>query len=321
MKCMGLVFLLCLHGLSSRAQQAVQFSQYVFNGLILNPGYAGYKESTQAHLIYRTQWTGLDGAPATTSFTLDGVSKSADHGFGLIIIDDKLGAQSNLQTDFSYAYRISINEVSKLSLGFSAGLTEYKLNGSQLTTFDPSENLMNQTRNTLRPDLSIGLFYATDRYFIGLSSTGLLNNSFTQDPNYFVIQPSRFYYFTWGALFQPNDEISIKPSLLLKDDFKGPLNADFNLFFLFNEKLWLGGSYRTGFDIPKWNTPLQSNLSINDASSFMIEYYINPTLRIGYAFDYSFNHLQSVSSGSHEISLGLELSNWYHHRLENPRLF
>ena len=303
------------------SQQAVQFSQYIFNGLILNPAYSGYKESTNAHLIYRTQWTGLNGAPTTTSFTLDGVSKSFNHGFGAEIVQDKLGAQSNLQVDISYAYRLRINEASRLSFGFSAGITQYKLDGSQLSTYDPSENLTSQTRNTIHPDLGFGLFYATDRYFIGLSATGLLSNSFQQDPTYFIIQPTRYYYLTWGALFEITDQISFKPSLLLKDDLKGPLNVDFNSFFLFNEKLWVGGSYRTGYNIPGLNSQLQNHLSINDAASFLVEYYINPTLRIGYAFDYSFNNLQTVSSGSHELSVGLQLSNWYHHRLQNPRLF
>jgi len=304
-----------------KAQQAVQFSQYVFNGLILNPAYAGYKEQTNAHLIYRSQWIGLQGAPTTVSFTLDGVSHSANHGFGLEIVDDKLGAQSNLQADLSYAYRLNINEVSRLSFGVSAGITQYKLDGSGLNTYDPTENLASLVKNNTRPDLSAGLFYATDRYFIGLSATGLLSNSFTQNPNFYVIQPTRYFYLTWGALFNFNDDLSMKPSLLLKEDFKGPLNADFNLFFLFHEKLWVGGSYRAGYNILNTNPQLQAGLSLQDAGSFMVEYYVNPTLRIGYSYDYSFNSLQTVSGGSHELSIGLQLSNWYHHRLENPRLF
>ena len=42
------------------AQQDAQYSQYMFNSLVINPAYAGSKEVTNANVLYRTQWVGLD---------------------------------------------------------------------------------------------------------------------------------------------------------------------------------------------------------------------------------------------------------------------
>lgn len=304
-----------------KAQQAIQFSQYVFNGLVLNPAYSGYRENTNAHLIYRTQWTGLEGAPKTTSFSIDGVSKNLKHGIGFQVVDDQLGAQSNLLAELTYAYRIELGESARLSFGLAGGISQFRLDGSLLSTFDPSENLMSQSRSIINPDLKFGLFFATDQYFLGLSVTDLLTNSLVNNPSFYVIKPTKHYYLTFGALYDLDDHLAIKPSLLVKDDFKGPMNVDFNLFFLFAEKIWVGGSYRTGFNVFNPNKSIETNLSNSDALSLMAEYYINPTLRLGYAYDYTTSPLKSISGGTHELSLGLQLDHWYHHRLQNPRLF
>ncbi|MDR1681011.1 MAG: type IX secretion system membrane protein PorP/SprF, partial [Prevotellaceae bacterium] len=48
-----------LSSLPARGQQIPQFSQYMFNGLYVNPAYAGYKDNMYAHLVYRAQWVGI----------------------------------------------------------------------------------------------------------------------------------------------------------------------------------------------------------------------------------------------------------------------
>ncbi len=315
-----LLFLLNVYSLGY-GQQGVQFSQYVFNGLIVNPAYAGYKETLNAHFIYRNQWTGLNGAPSTSTFTLDGVSKNLKHGTGVQVVVDKLGAQSNLQADFSYAFRIPMGDLARLSFGLAAGISQFKLDGSKLTTFDPSEDLSSQTKSLLSPDLRFGIFYASNQYFFGFSATDLFSSQLIKSTSFYVIQPSKHYYLTFGGLYNVSDNISVKPSFLLKEDFKAPLNVDFNLFLLFNEKLWVGGSYRTGFNVFELKSTIAKNLSSTDAVSVMADYFINPTLRVGYAFDYSLTSIKTIAGGSHELSVALQLDNWFHHRLQNPRLF
>src|SRR5471030_1983277 len=106
MKKLLLFFCLTLCFFVARAQQDAQFSQYIFNGLYINPAYAGYKEDLYVNSFFRSQWTGLDGAPTTLSVAMDGTINDGKVGLGLMIQHDQLGAQSNIAAYGNYAYRI-----------------------------------------------------------------------------------------------------------------------------------------------------------------------------------------------------------------------
>ena len=59
------MFLFLSQGLN--AQQDPQYSMYMFNGLYLNPAYAGSHEVISISAIYRHQWAGFEGAPRSAS--------------------------------------------------------------------------------------------------------------------------------------------------------------------------------------------------------------------------------------------------------------
>ena len=52
------------------AQQDALFSQYMFNKLAVNPGYAGSREILSTDLLYRYQWVNIEGAPKTISASI-----------------------------------------------------------------------------------------------------------------------------------------------------------------------------------------------------------------------------------------------------------
>lgn len=54
-----------LMGLGAKAQQEPQYTQYMYNTLVVNPGYTGSTGNLEANLLHRTQWVGIDGAPQT----------------------------------------------------------------------------------------------------------------------------------------------------------------------------------------------------------------------------------------------------------------
>lgn len=299
MLCALLLFVLPKY---SMAQQDVQFSQYIFNGLALNPGYAGYKEQTNLDVMYRNQWTGLDGAPKTFSALLDGVSANNSHGFGFQVLNDQLGAENNTSAVASYAYRLKLSERSRLSFGVSAGLQQYSIDWNKLTETENDLNRPAGNTSVPRPLMNFGLFYASDKSFYGLSVTNFLSNYYNDASNLYLSR-SRYYYAQAGTLIGISEELSLKPSFLIREDFKGPTNIDLNLLLVVDKKLTFGGSYRTGMKIFK-KTNLQQNLSENNAISVMFSLQLKKNLRLGYAYDYSVNHMNSVSNGSHEISLG-----------------
>lgn len=52
-----------------KAQHSPMYSQYLLNGLAINPAYSGRNEALDLTLLHRQQWIGIDGAPVTTAFT------------------------------------------------------------------------------------------------------------------------------------------------------------------------------------------------------------------------------------------------------------
>jgi len=290
------------------AQQDVQFSQYVFTGMALNPAYAGYKEETNLHILYRDQWTGLTGAPKTITASMDGVSEDGKIGLGGEITQDALGAQSSLAALGVFAYRLTLNEHAKLSFGLAAGVDQYLIDGSKLFTTDQGDAIGSLQKNLIQPDLQFGAFLATQKYFLAFSACDLFATFRQGDPAYLVIYRNRHYYLQGGGLFNLGSDLKLKPSVIFKEDFLGPTNIDLNVFLLISNKLWLGTSYRTGVTIFN-KAYLQKNLISNDAYSILAEFFVTDRFRIGYSFDYTTNRLRDVNNGTHEISIGYTLRN------------
>src|SRR6478736_4445164 len=104
------------------SQQNVQFTQYMFNGLVINPAYAGADEALSLTFVHRSQWTGMDNAPATQTLAAHTAIKEKKIGVGLILINDRIGVHKNFSALNSYAYHIRVGKQSYLSMGLQAGI-------------------------------------------------------------------------------------------------------------------------------------------------------------------------------------------------------
>ncbi len=312
---------LLINSFKSQAQQQIEFSQYVFTGMALNPAYAGYKEETNLHLIYRDQWTGLDGAPKTISASMDGMSSNGRLGFGGEVTQDELGAQSSLSALGVFSYRLLLNESDRLSFGIAGGVDQYQINSNKLIANNNNQDPVyaGLQKSVLQPDFQFGVFYANPKYFLSFSATDLFANFQGSNPAYLVIYRDRHYYFQTGALFNISSGLRLKPSLLIREDFIAPTNIDMNLFLLLSDRFWIGGSLQTGLSLFN-QSHLQNNLSSNDSFSILAEFYVSDRLRIGYSFDYSTSLLQQVNNGTHEISIGYTLRS-HKAPLLSPRYF
>jgi len=239
-------FLLLLQPVS--AQQDAQYSQYMFNGIYINPAYAGYKEVLNVHSFYRSQWTGITGAPRSMSLAVDAIANSGNVGLALQIASDKLGAQNNLSIYGNYAYRIRLNDdgSSRLALGFGVGMAQLGIDGSMLNPNNPEPNQPVGMQSTIVPDARAGVYFANDKYYAGFSVDNLIATYIDIDRYAFIPQPKPHYYLTAGALFPLSENFQLKPSFLLKDDRGGPTSLDLNAFLMIKDFIWIGGSYRTG---------------------------------------------------------------------------
>jgi len=303
------------------AQQDAQYSQYMFNGIYINPAYAGYKEVLNVHSFYRSQWTGITGAPKSMSLAVDAIANDGNVGLALQVSSDKLGAQTNLALYGNYAYRIRLNNdgSSRLALGLGVGMVQLGIDGSMLNPNDPEPFQPVGLQSTILPDARAGVYFANDKFYAGFSADNLIAAYIDIDRYAFIPQPKPHFYLTAGALFPINEDFQIKPSFLLKDDRGGPTSLDVNAFLMIKEFLWVGGSYRTGVKLYD-KSYLQKDLSQRNSAVAAIQIFPSERLRIGYGYDFSIGPLQGYSGGTHEISIAYSFIR-PNIRMATPRVF
>ncbi|MDF3076759.1 MAG: type secretion system rane protein PorP/SprF [Sphingobacteriaceae bacterium] len=324
MKKFYLLFTALFCSLICHAQQEAQYSQYVFNSLVINPAYAGYKETLNVSMLNRDQWTGLDGSPKTQSLIVDGAFFDNRVGLGLSVINDKIGLQHQSSAFVNYSYRLPVgNDDSRLALGLAAGVSQYTLNANDAVIDDISDPNFAGKSTYFAPDAKLGVFYSSEKFFAGASITNLLANAidYRNSGQGAIYKQGRHYFLSAGALLDINPSIKFKPSFLIKEDTKSPTNMDLNFFFLIKEAVWLGASYRTNVNL--WKKPGLNTTAFNQNSLVgAVELFFARNIRVGYAYDYALSALGDYSNGTHEISLGFILNaNRKSTALLTPRYF
>lgn len=301
-----IIICVCMVPLAVSGQQHALFSHYMFNGLYINPAYAGSKDFVSSTLIARKQWTGFEGAPSTQIASLHAPLNNKKIGLGAVISNDKIGITS--QTDFygSYAYHIPMDN-GKLSLGLNAGFSYFKSRFGDLVVWDPDDTVYAATSlSNILPNFGAGMYYYTKKFYAGLSVPQILSydpeQSFHIDVDE-VHQVSRHYYFTAGGILSTRGELKYRPSFMLKYSAAAPLQYDINLNVLISEIIWVGASFRS-----------------SDAVMLLLEYQVDKKLRIGYSYDMTLSEIRNYSSGSHEIIIGYDFG-FNVLKVKTPRYF
>lgn len=288
----------------AQAQQLPQFTQYMYNTISINPAYAGSRETLSIVALHRNQWTGLGDAPKTTTISVHSPLRNEKIGLGLSFIqDDLLDNFSYLYADFSYT--IHVGAETKLAFGLKGGFTHYGLDSSLRQ--DPGvapDPVISGIQDQWNPNIGVGTYLHTNRWYVGLSAPRLLNSDYTSDGNVKVLERVS-YYLTGGYVFDLSGSTKFKPAFLVKATNGAPLSYDLSANFLFNEKLWLGAGYRIN--------------RRTGALAAMVDYQISKQLRMGYTFEYSTSDLNKYSDGTHEFLLMFEV--FKSKRVKSPRYF
>jgi type IX secretion system PorP/SprF family membrane protein len=304
----------------STAQQLPQFSQYIFNGLHINPAYAGYKNEGYVQSTYRSQWVGFEGAPETFTLTADFSANEGMMGFGAIVLADRIGPTNTTSAMLSYAYRVQTGRESFLGLGASAGVAQYNINGDMLKALhDNDTEIPMGNVSMMTPNMNLGLFFHNSKFYAGVSAYNLIGKGSLEKEDIALAYHDIHFYLTAGALLDVSENIKFKPSFLVKQVKGSPTTYDLNGMMLFMDRLWLGASYRSNLNIMSEN-PEAGSLSKRNAVAFIGEIFATPNLRIGYAYDQNLNVLQDMRTNSHEISVGYYLSA-RKVTMKNPRWF
>ena len=291
-----------------QSQQLPQFTQYMYNTISINPAYAGSREVLSIVGLHRSQWAGLDRAPETQTLSVHSPLRNDKIGLGLSFINDKLGYEKFTYLYGDFSYTIKLNSTIKLAFGLKAGFTQYNIDDA-LIAAEPSDPGISGIQNRWEPNIGSGVLMHTNKWYVGLSAPRLLNIDHNDlevnGINYGVVDKVS-YYLTGGYVFDLSDNVKFKPATLIKATNGAPLSYDITANFLFNEKLWLGGSYRIN--------------EYTGALGALVDFQVSRQFRIGYAYEHPLSDINQYSNGTHEVLLMFELFPKAY-RTKSPRYF
>ena len=284
------IFIVCLGALpwNAFAQQNIVYSQYIFNGLIINPAYAGSHIQLSSSLSYRNQWINFDGAPKTATFSMHSAFKRERVGVGLLVTSDRIGSYSNTGIFGSYAYRIKGLGGGVLSLGVQGGFNNFKADFSELKLKADADPVFNGYFNEFKPNFGGGIFYYKKNFFAGFSVPVILRHTEFFKNGFQQLALPRFYYLQAGTTVPLDrmEKVKFSPSFLLRMQDGSPLSADFNINFIFYDVISVGNSYRTG-----------------DALVTFLSLTLSEKFQFVYSYDWTTSAIGAYSRGTHEFMI------------------
>ncbi|MFS4467587.1 type IX secretion system membrane protein PorP/SprF [Maribacter sp. 2210JD10-5] len=300
-----LLLLLFFVGISAYGQQDAQYTQYMYNTVSVNPGYAGSRGQMSIAALHRSQWLGLEGAPVTQTLNVHSPIGYRGMGLGISIVNDKIGPTSETNFDIDFSYTIPLSFESKLSFGLKGSVNLLDIRFSELNQFAPDQTLQQDIDNRLSPNIGAGVYYHTDRFYAGLSVPRFLETSHFEESTLSTAKEQMNFYFITGYVFELNPLLKFKPTLLSKLTQGAPLQVDVSANFMFNDKLILGAAYR-------WDAAVSAMTGFNISNKFLI----------GIAYDREVTELGSAAfnNGSFEVILRYDFISTKNN-LKSPRFF
>jgi type IX secretion system PorP/SprF family membrane protein len=276
----------------------------MYNTISINPAYAGSRGVISVLGLYRTQWVGLDGAPETSSFSVN-TPVGNNVGLGVSLVNDKIGPtnENNISADFSYS--IQTSATAKLSFGIKGSANLFKLDPTKLSPENQGDPQFQDFKNKFSPNVGAGVYLHSDKGYVGLSVPNFIETNRYDDNETAIYKEQINYYLIAGYVFNLDhyEQIKFKPAVLAKMIEGSPFQVDASANFMFNDKFVVGVSYR-------WSA----------AVSALAGFQITDSLYLGYAYDRETTKLANYNSGSHEIFLRFEFLNKYS-RITSPRFF
>lgn len=302
------LIILLFTGFCTFSQQDAQYTQYMYNMSVINPGYATDDPNLiNLGVLYRAQWVGSVGGPTTGSFFVHAPLGRRMEG-GISVVHDQIGdvvKETNLYADFAYA--IPINDNTKLSFGIKAGATFFSTDFNGFVYSDPlPDQAFENNLNKTFPNIGIGAFYFGEKFYIGLSAPNLLKSEHLDNDSGIVTSGTEemHLFATGGYVFDINNSIKLKPAFMAKGVSGAPISLDITANVLLYDKFEIGVGYR-----------------LDDSVSGLFNIKVIESLRIGYAYDYTLSNLGRFNSGSHEIIVLFNIGKQGNGYDKSPRFF
>lgn len=270
----------------------------MFNGLAINPAYAGSHEMLSITALGRTQSVGLEGSPTIQTLSAHTPIIKSKIGVGIQLFHESLGVTDQSGIYASYSYRIKYKELT-ISFGLQSGVNFYKSEFSTLRISNPGDPVFVNDIRSVTPNFGSGVFVSNKKLYAGLSfpqmlSVGNIENLLIEE------RPMIFY---GGYVFELNSVLKLKPSTLVKLVNGKAVEWNINANLLIKELLWVGVSFR----------PVNSLV-------FLLDFQLTDQLAFGYSYDATLGQLRTIESGSHEIMLNYRFR-FSNHGAISPRYF
>jgi type IX secretion system PorP/SprF family membrane protein len=305
-----LLFCTVAYGQSDPAEQNISFaypvySQYLQNGLVINPAYAGSRDVLSFFTSGRKQWGDIDGAPMLESISFHSLLKNDRVGLGLTGQFMQYGVTQQISVYGAYAYHLRIGS-GKLSLGLRGGFDYSKNDYSLLEDIDDDIVFPPDGNTYMKGNVGFGTYYYNKKYFIGAAIPSFLGYASNASGEIIMkpfsnmdIQVSAGMLITFAPAFK------LKPSLFLdySTDPTKPMRIDLNANLIIYDFVWVGGSYRTS-----------ENVAVA-----ILQLQVTPQLMVGYSRDFPLGDMGGYWKASNEVVLRFEFGKKM--SASNPRYF
>ena len=303
LKILIVLFFCTVNLIDAFAQQDSQFTQYMYNTVLVNPGYAGSRGALSVFGMHRNQWVGFSGAPKTNVLSVHTPFFNSNLGAGISFLNDQIGPTTENTVIADVSYKFKTSEKFTLSFGVKASATFFDFNLNKLNPKDLNDPNLEAFKNSQSPNLGVGFYLNSQKTYFGISIPQLFENYKYSDKGLLLNKNRINVYFISGTVIPIHPEIDFKPALLTKYAVDAPLQIDVSASFLFSQKLTLGAAYR-----------------YDAAVSALAGFQLSQMFFIGYAYDYETTQLQHYNQGSHELFLRFELFKNYS-GISSPRFF
>lgn len=282
-----ILLILVLYTAHTSGQQRPGISQYMFNGLLINPAYAGIYHEVNASLMHRQQWINIDGAPQTTLFTFHTDFQNTKSGAGLMSYVDQAGVHRDIGLFASYSYKIEFPGKRKLSMGLQLGFNQLRSDFSQLTVRDLQDPFYGVVHQSFKPNVGVGVFYYSENFYVGASVPYILTPPLINSGDVVSVGTlPRNYFVTAGKVISFGQRLKLKPSVLVRFKEGQAFGLDLNGNLYIDNVIAFGASLRSEGTIIG-----------------LFEVKLNENLRFGYAFDYTAGRLDRFTDGTHELMI------------------
>ena len=278
---------------------------YVYNTLVINPAFAGCNEALSATISYRNQWVGFEDAPKSCFLAVHTPVHNDRIGLGLLIMNNSIGISKENSFIGNYAYRTELRD-GTLSLGLGFGITVYGIAWNDLKPADSDDiQLMNNSNSAVLPNFSVGTYYYTKKYFIGISMPMFLSHEVDESTGKYKIGnffSGGNYFLTGGYEIGIGQKIKLLPSLLIKYHPHNAIQVDYNAQVSLKDQIWIGIGYRN------------QNMLIG-----LLQCKLTYQLRMAYSYNFTVGGIGNYVNGSHEFVLNYVLR--YSRKVTGPRQF